>query len=469
MKRSRLKPIVVIAVLATVAAAMMSYRSWGNNAAPADRPLQISRSDILTLGAHLVQGSVLLGSDGRVGFELTLSAAEVFEGGLARARGIDLVVVLDRSGSMQGPKMDYARQALRLLLAGLTEADRLALVSYADGVQQHFDLLAASEGNRPMMLSAVNSLFPAGSTNLGAGLQSGIALLRSGGRPGHAGRVVLISDGLANRGVTDPAALAGMAAAAAGSEFAVSTIGVGSDFNEHLMTRIADRGAGTYYYLDNPSAFAETFQKEFLATRAEAATGLTVSVVLPPGVRLAEAAGYPVAARGETAVFFPGGLRSGQTRRLFLTFQVPTASERAFEIGPVSVRYQHGGSPHEVSLTAPFTIACVGDETRVFSSIDRLRWEEKVIADDYNRLKQDVAADLRDGNTDEALSRIDAYAREQAALNSALKSPAVQKNLDTDVTELKRRVGEITQAPAASRAPAAKALQFEGYSGRRSQ
>ena len=101
-------------------------------------------------------------------------------------------------------------------------------------------------------------------------------------------------------------------------------MGVGLDFNEVLMTAIADRGTGSYYYLENPMAFAEVFQKEFFYTRATVATNVSISFPLGSGISIADAAGYPLTVQKDRAVFYPGDLRAGQTRKLFLTLQVPT-------------------------------------------------------------------------------------------------------------------------------------------------
>ena len=474
MKRPRLKSFILILALIVATGAAMAYTGRGKPTAPqppSPPPIVFSGSGPLNLSGHLVQTHVLRGSPGRVGLELMLSAGPGGEGYLSNDRGIDFVVVLDRSGSMQGPKLEYARQSLLSLVAGLTERDRFALFSYSDAVQKHCDLLAGTDRNRQVIQSAVNGIYSSGATNLGDGLRAGIDLITAAGRPGHPGRVILISDGLANRGVTDPAALGRMAAVAAGKEFAVSTVGVGADFNEFLMTRIADQGAGAYYYLDNPAAFAEMFQKEFLAVKSAAATGIAVSLALPPGVRLVDASGYPVAVSGDTALFYPGSLRSGQTRRIFLTLQVPTSEEALFPIGRIMARYRHNGQPHEVFMENAFTIACVRDEGRVLSSIDRTRWEHKVLNDDYNRLKQEVAADISAGSADSAHQRIDAYEKEQKALNAVVNSPGVARNIENDVKDLKKRVDETFQGPPAAvmekQKSSSKSMQYEGYSNRR--
>jgi Ca-activated chloride channel family protein len=466
--------VLLILVLIIVTGAAMAYTGRGKPSPPPmppAPPLVSSGAGLLSLSGHLVQTHVLKGSPGRVSIELTLSAGHLPEEAAGAHRGVDFVVVLDRSGSMQGAKLDHARQSLLHLLSGLTDRDRFALISYSDAVQKHCDLLPANDFNRVLMQSAVNGVFSGGATNLGEGLRAGIDMIAATVRSGHPGRVILISDGLANRGVTDPSALGRMAAVAAGREFAVSTVGVGADFNEFLMTLIADRGAGSYYYLENPAAFAEVFQKEFLATQSALATGITVSLSLPAGVRLTDASGYPVTVSGDTAVFYPGGLRSGQTRRIYLTLQVPTDQEKTFDIGRIVARYQSGGETREAALENRFTVACIADEGRVLSSIDRTRWEQKILADDYNRLKQEVAADISAGSREEALKRIDKYQSEQQALNSVVQSPEVSRNLEKDVKELKRRVDETFQgAPAAvleKQKSSAKSLQYEGYSNRR--
>jgi Ca-activated chloride channel family protein len=150
---------------------------------------------------------------------------------------------------------------------------------------------------------------------------------------------------------------------------------------------------------------------------------------------------------------------------------VPTGEEALFPIGRVTARYQHNGQPHEVFMENAFTIACVGDEGRVLSSIDRTRWEEKVLVDDYNRLKQEVAADISAGSVESAHRRIDAYEKEQKTLNAVVNSPGVARNLEGDVKDLKKRVDETFQGPPAAvmekQKSGSKSMQYEGYSNRR--
>jgi Ca-activated chloride channel family protein len=125
----------------------------------------------------------------------------------------------------------------------------------------------------------------------------------------------------------------------------------------------------------------------------------------------------------------------------------------------------------ETSLDGSFEIACVGNPKEVQASIDEMSWAEKVIQEDYNRLKQAVAADIKAGKKQKALQRIKGYFREQEAINEIVKSEKVSQNLDGDLKDLQQTVEETFQgAPSAvtqKQKSNSKALQYEGYRGRR--
>jgi len=476
MKTSHQRNLIgLIVLLAASAAALALAGKIENPRIPAGLPPSPvhARVGVIDISAHLVQTKVLQGSAGTVGMELALHCDAPPDGSGSQPQNVDMVIVLDRSGSMTGPKIEDARRAVLDLIGKLSGRDRLALFSYAEGVQKHFDLLPVSPTNRRLMETAVRRMRPGGGTNLGAGLAAGIGLLREVPRSSNLAKLILISDGMANKGIVDPGALGGMAAGAVAGEFAVSTVGVGDEFNEALMAAIADRGTGNYYYLDDPGAFAEVFDKEFHITHTAAVTGLTVSVPAASGIALLDASGYPLTRRAGWVDFHPGSLAGGQQRRIFLTFRVPTAHPGRFEIGSPTVSYRYSGEECQATLPRTFTVACVADETQVLSSIDRDRWQGKVLQEDFNRLKEEVAADIKAGDRQQALERIDRYYRHHARINAVMASEPVRRNLDEDVAAMRGVIGEtFSGAPAAvvqKQKSAAKAMQYDGYSGRRSQ
>jgi Ca-activated chloride channel homolog len=464
-KKKSLLVLMGLILATTAVLAALGARGVGTPTAAAAAGQRIA------VAVEMVQDKVLQGGEGKVAAALSLTAAALPALTDPPEPATDLVIVMDRSGSMGGRKLSDARRAVLGLLDRLGPDDRLALVSYANGVLTHLPLMPMNRANRRQMAAAVEALRAGGGTNLGAGLEQGIQLLRHAPAGGRQRKVILISDGLANQGVTDPQALGRMASAAVENRFSISTVGVGLDFNEVLMTAIADRGAGLYHFLEDPRTFARVFETELQATRRVAAADVAVGLALAPGVRLVDAGGYPIAVDGAEATIHPGDLLSGQQRTLYLTFQVPTETPQEITLGRARVQYRQGDDVFGVEAPEALTVACVTDPAAVLASIKKDAWAEQVVREEFSRLKEEVAGDIRDGDKERARARIGDYARRQGSLNAVVGSSKVAENLSSDVEGLRRQVDETFAGPPAAVAEkkkqAAKALQYEGYRLRR--
>lgn len=474
MKKQHLRPLLLVALLIALTCTALAYATNSgkiqkNTPTATD---STAKNNILTVSSSLTQNKVNLGGDGIVSMALTLASEKISHPDMGNVRNVDMVIVLDRSGSMQGKKIIDAKNAINNLIDSLGDKDRFGLVSYSDGVMRHTALTHASLANRAQFKNAVQGIYADGGTNLGAGLKAGMNLLQQASSTGNLGRVVLISDGHANQGITDPGSLGALAATAVKGEFGVTTVGVGIDFNEQLMTTIADQGTGNYYFMENPASFAEIFQKEFHNTRLAAATGVEVRLSLPQGVSLIDAAGYPIEIKNNQAVFRPGNILSGQTRKLYLTLKVPTANENTYDIKEIEVAYNHQDKAGVVMLETPMTIACVKNKQEVYASINSSEWEEKVLRQDMNRLREQVSNDIRDGRQSAALARIQEYKAAKEDVNAVVGSDSVAESLEQEVSELNNMVNDTFTGDAGEVATKqklnAKSLQYEGLKGMRS-
>ncbi|MBU0484033.1 MAG: VWA domain-containing protein [Proteobacteria bacterium] len=472
MNKRRINALVLIGLLIALTCSAMAYSKShvvGSTGIGVINP----GGGVVSVSGQLTQDKVFYQGDGTVSLALTLQANELESQVIVNEKNVDMVVVLDRSGSMQGNKIDDAKQAVLDLIGNLSPHDRFALVSYANEVTVHTQLMSAKDGNKEYFASAVRNIYAGGGTNLGGGLQLGIDLMIQAGTSCNAGRVILISDGLANVGVTDPVKLGEMARAAVSKEIVVSTVGIGNDFNEVLMTSLADHGTGNYYYLDEPGRFAEVFMREFQRSRTAAATAVEVRVPLADGVSLINAAGFPIETRSNVAVFRPGNLLPGQSRKIFLTFNLPTNREQTFALGNIAVGYRHQGRNQLARLDDIFTIACVRNQAEVFASIDKSEWEEKVVQEDFNQLREEVADAVKSGKKDEALTRIRQYKAEKKELNSIVGSAKVAANLEQDLGQLSDSVNQtFAGAPSAviiKQKEVAKEMQYKSYESRRNK
>jgi Ca-activated chloride channel family protein len=210
----------------------------------------------------------------------------------------------------------------------------------------------------------------------------------------------------------------------------LSTVGVGEDFNEFLMSSLADAGTGNYYYLNDTAELASVFSREFEATRETVATGLMVTMRPGSHVKVVDAAGYPLERNGDQVTFRPGSLFSGQDRRIWVTLEVPGDRVGSYELGSFSLSYSEGGESRSLTLEDVPTLACVADEDRFFASVDKDVWEQSVLQEAYNRLQEKVALAVKEGRKDQAIQAINDYREENAYMNRELQSKAVRDNLD---------------------------------------
>lgn len=154
---------------------------------------------------------------------------------------LDLALVIDRSGSMAGRKLDVTKECAAFLARRLSPTDRIALVAYDDEVR----LMAPLANPTPALAASIASILPGGQTNLSGGWMKGLEVLGAADERGAIRKVLLLTDGLANVGVTDAPSLVSLAGGAVESQrVGTTTIGFGDDFDEELLTSMAEAGGG---------------------------------------------------------------------------------------------------------------------------------------------------------------------------------------------------------------------------------
>ncbi|HYG57191.1 MAG TPA: VWA domain-containing protein [Symbiobacteriaceae bacterium] len=197
---------------------------------------------------------------------------------------LNLAAIVDRSGSMHGPKLDHTKHALLFLVDQTAEADRLAIITYDDTVQTihpsqpipHKDPLKAK-------LARIDS---GGMTNLSGGLATGMQQIAPHGGPDRLSRALLMTDGLANVGVTDPETLLTWVKTWRQRGLGLSTLGVGDDFNEDLLVAMAEAGGGNFHYIANPDQIPAIFAQELDGLLQVAAQSIQLTISTEPGVAI---------------------------------------------------------------------------------------------------------------------------------------------------------------------------------------
>jgi Ca-activated chloride channel homolog len=199
---------------------------------------------------------------------------------------VNLALVLDRSGSMAGAnKFPVARQAAEQALRMLRADDRFALVVYDSEVNVLISSTVASPEAKQAALRALAEVQPRGSTDLCGGWLRGCEQIAARLDAEQLGRCLLLTDGLANHGVTSHAAIIGHARELRNRGISTSTLGVGVDFDERLLRDMAQEGGGHAYYVERAEQITDLLTSEVGETLETVMRDAAIQVALPPGAR----------------------------------------------------------------------------------------------------------------------------------------------------------------------------------------
>lgn len=357
---------------------------------------------------------------------------------------LNLALVLDRSGSMSGRKLDYAKEAAIYAVHNLLPEDRVAVVTYDDTVQVLVPSTPA--GERAALAERIRGIHAGGSTALHTGWLEGATQVAAFQETGRLNRVVLLSDGLANEGETNPAVIAGQVRGLARRGVSTSTLGVGLDYNEDLMAAMADAGEGNYYFIESPADLPRIFAQEL--------SGLAGTLGTRVRLRLAPAAGGTARLLNDleqdpSGAYVLPNLVAGIALELLLRLEAPAGRGAALRLGLEWEAPGGGTGRLEASLHLP----ALED-----AELERLPAHPEVAATaaklEATRARQRAMEALARGDLEDARASI-----LHAAPVVAEYGPALAAEAD----ELEDVLRQIEQSPARAR----KTLSSQVYRNRK--
>jgi Ca-activated chloride channel family protein len=435
--------VLVALTVAVGIAARVAAKRGGESPPPT---IHLGGGGPVHLSAQLDRSAILQGTDGLVRMELLIRGEDRPRQEPGRVP-TDLVVILDRSGSMSGQPIQVAKAAVRELLDQLAPEDRFGLVSYASGASLNASLALATPDARRSWELAIAGIPAAGGTNMASGMDLAHDLLTRSRTAGRAQRVVLLSDGHANEGDHSRSGLARRAGRAVQREYVLSTVGIGQGFDETLMAALADAGTGNFYYLPHLERLAGVFSDEFASARETVARALRVEIRTGDGVRVESAGGYPLERGGDIVRFQPGDLFAAQERRIWVTLRAPSAAPGAVALGEVSVSYGDGTGARHALAPAPLpALACTAREDDYYASFDTEVYKRGYGLEVLGRLKQRIAAKLASGDRAAAISEVEAELDDMKA--EQLRAFGY---VDADLSEEVAKLQGSLNAPAAAR------------------
>jgi len=334
---------------------------------------------LVTVRAELDRGVLPANQAQTVVVKLTLDTAPMPQN--QQRPPVNLSIVLDRSGSMQGAAIQHAREAAIEALRRLGPHDVFSLVAYDSRIET---LIPA--GNLRDLARAeqiIRNITAGGGTALFGGVSQGAAELRKQieveGAP-RIHRMILLSDGQANVGPSSAQDLGRLGHSLAKEGISVTTVGLGNSYNEELMTSLARQSDGNTYYVEQSQDLARIFNEELGDVLSVAARGVFVKFECPPGVRPLRSLGRDATIHGQTVELRLNQLYGGQERHLLIEVELPpTPATITLPVLVALVRYENVLSKAEENQTASVSARFSEAEAEVKESVNPVVLQEVLV------------------------------------------------------------------------------------------
>jgi Ca-activated chloride channel homolog len=343
---------------------------------------------------------------------------------------LNLALVLDRSGSMSGAKLEYAKAAAKYVMEGLQPEDRVSLVTFDDHVEIPLPNSAAQNIKISKVLDAIDDR---GSTNLHGGWLEGGTQVASKMRDGALNRVLLLSDGMANVGITNTDQIASDVRGLASRGISTSTFGVGRDFDEDMMQSIAQAGDGNYYFIEHPSDLPRIFASELSGLNNTFARTVSLGFETDNGVKVLDVLN-DIATNQHGRLMLPN-LMFGSTLEVLVKLRLPTGQN--LEALRVRLAFSPANGAERQVKRETLHLKGVSD-AEYRAQVAHPSVLEALALLEVARAKVEMVKKLDQGQDSDAASLLQA---QTAALAAAPASPKILKEMAV-IEDLKR---ELTQ------------------------
>jgi Ca-activated chloride channel family protein len=263
---------------------------------------------------------------------------------------LNLAIVIDHSGSMKGQRQLNALDAAAGMIRRLRDGDTVSVVVYDDDARIVVPVTTVATSTRERIVQDMQNGMaevPSGHTCISCGVELGIRTLA--GRRAGIDRMLLLSDGEANRGIQDEAGIRTIARQARNRGATISSIGVDVDYNERLMSAIAREANGRHYFSETGENLEQIFDQELESLITALAKDAKLVVELAPGVRVAEVLDRSYQQVDRRVIVPMGTFAAGEEKTFLLRLDVPASPSGERPIASVTFSYEDlaAGSPGE--------------------------------------------------------------------------------------------------------------------------
>lgn len=301
---------------------------------------------------------------------------------------LNLCLILDRSGSMEGPPMDYMKRACGYVVDLLEPSDILSIVAFTD--QAELIMPARRVVNKQLIKEHINRLEVGNTTDLYGGIAMGASQVASVASQGYVNRALLFTDGEPTAGNKDFQSIVGQVVEQKSRGITVTALGFGSEYNEELLSSIAKRSGGNYYYITRPELIPEIFRKELETMMLTVARNLKMRVQMSRWVQVRQVYGKLPTFGHRSAEVTLADLERGETQSAIIELELGARPGGKYRVAKVEVTYDDSTTGRTETALCDVVVDFTTDAALIASGINPVVQRELEIAEASKNLERTV-------------------------------------------------------------------------------
>ncbi|NLN78103.1 MAG: VWA domain-containing protein [Armatimonadetes bacterium] len=301
---------------------------------------------------------------------------------------LNLCLILDRSGSMEGPPMEYMKRACSYVVDLLEPNDILSIVAFTD--QAELIMPARRVVNKQLIKQHIDMLQVGNTTDLYGGIQLGAGQVASVASSGHVNRALLFTDGEPTAGIKDFSSIVGQVAEQKSRGVTLTALGFGSDYNEELLAAIAKRSGGNYYYITRPELIPEIFRKELETLMNVVARNVKLRVNTSRWVQVRQIYNKLPTFGHRSAEVTLADIERGQTQTAIIEMELGNRPGGKYRVAKVEVIYDDSVTAAAESVSGDVIVDFNTDENLIATGVNEQVLREIEVAEASRNLEKTV-------------------------------------------------------------------------------
>lgn len=354
---------------------------------------------------------------------------------------VNLALVIDRSGSMKGSRLTNALNAAVAAVDRLHDGDVVSVVSFDTRTQLVVPPTTIGAGARDRIVSDIRGITLGGDTCISCGIEDALAQIDR--TPGRVNRMLLLSDGEATAGVRDVPSFRSIAQRSRDRGTSITTVGVDIEYNERIMSAIAQESNGRHYFVENDAALSRIFEQEADGLTSTVASGVEATIELGPGVELDRVFDRSFQRVGQSVVVPLGAFSRNDVKTVLVKVRVKPGADETVPVADVRLAWRDLVTGNDGRCTGKLALAMVDDPSQA-SELDPLVAGRVQRSETASTLQQANSL-FAQGRGDEARRKLSEQAENvrNVARTATPRASAKAKEVDRD---FQRQIAALDEA-----------------------